>query len=91
MRFHVCPHCGTTFSSERLQKYCSRRCCYRAWYERRKSSGNPVYQPIRHEAVLCRGCGTKFVPANINHKFCSRSCYDRTRRELKKLDGDNNE
>lgn len=65
----TCPYCKQVFYPEHRndQVYCSEQCREKAKWERKKLA------PVER---TCPNCGTVFVPARGQQKFCSKECTD---------------
>lgn len=60
---HVCPICGTVFSTARRNaKYCSNECRYLG------HMGRTLYEKT------CHVCGERFVSTRQDAKYCSQKC-----------------
>ena len=92
-----CAYCGKIFNSKRFTaQFCSPSCYAKKKRENQNKEKVDNYQkdqslpvPILHEGYLryrhvCEYCGKSFLSPKENVKFCSKSCYRKQIRGLKK-------
>lgn len=59
------PQCNDEFfPASNTQRYCSRACRDRAYYNR----------PLRREPIKCVVCGKEFMPKATTQRYCSTTC-----------------
>lgn len=75
MSIRVCLYCGKEFEGEGKQKYCSRQCMQKHWYEKN-------YKPVEPRTNACLFCGNEFTSKTNRAKFCGVSCNEKYRRRL---------
>ena len=77
----VCPCCGATLvmtPKHRKKKFCSDTCRLKWWY----ANSEKLNKKANYDCT-CQFCGKVFVSyGNKNRKYCSRSCYGKSRRSL---------
>lgn len=77
-RFTSCPHCGTTYTSPQIAKWCSYRCCNDASILRQKHRRRLARQK------KCSQCGVDFEANRADQLFCTSLCRIRHFRNKKK-------
>lgn len=74
----ICPCCGSSLvqtPGKKPKKFCSDACRMKWWAQHKEQMDRTFY------TITCTQCGCSFETTNPKRKFCTRSCYAKSRQK----------